>query len=637
MARPYRTEMAELDNTLDWIERADIAEVVTSLEMARYESIVAVGSGGSLSAAHHLARLHRRFSNRLSVSMTPYQFRTEPPVKGAHCWIFSAGGSNVDVIAAVTAASRFEMLTLNAVTLRSRSVLGRLAGGDPAIRLHCLPTPSKKDGFLATNSLLTFCALMTRAYLEMNGDHEAWAAVVAQLRGHLSGESQATWRHSAVDLAGLQHLVVLHDANTSLGAHDLESKLIEAGIVGVQLADYRHFAHGRHHWLAKNGATSGVLAFTSDRDRALARRTVSLLPKAVPTVVIDVPGEEEASQLASLLAAFYVTEELGFARGIDPGQPGVPEFGRKLYALSAGSLRTRSRSQAAVDRKADEQPMPRTPDLREASMDGLVVAHSQFEADLAETPLGGVVLDYDGTVVDTPDRFQPPCGSVVTEIQRLLSEGLPIGIATGRGRSAGIDLRTVLPREHWSNVTLGYYNGAVLRPLEDAGPVEEPSAPNKQLAMVEDALSRYADVLKFTRRAHQLTIEGRADFPEERLWEHVCAVSDALDLKSLRVVRSSHSIDVLDSSATKLNVVKALAARAKAPGILRIGDRGRWPGNDHELLASNLGLSVDQVSSDLKTCWNVAPEGVRGSRAAVYYLRSVAVRDELGWLRLEEG
>jgi hypothetical protein len=51
-----------------------------------------------------------------------------------------------------------------------------------------------------------------------------------------------------------------------------------------------------------------------------------------------------------------------------------------------------------------------------------------------------------------------------------------------------------------------------------------------------------------------------------------------------------------------------------------LGDRGRWPGNDFDLLSDVLGLSVDEVSSDPLQCWNLAPPGLLGPQAAVYYL-----------------
>ena len=56
-------------------------------------------------------------------------------------------------------------------------------------------------------------------------------------------------------------------------AFDLESKLVEAGLVSVLLADYRNFAHGRHHWLAKN-PDSAVVALASKEETLLAERTL---------------------------------------------------------------------------------------------------------------------------------------------------------------------------------------------------------------------------------------------------------------------------------------------------------------------------------------------------------------------------
>lgn len=635
MARPYRSEMAELSVTLDWVRSADISDLVTCLERGKSRPVFAVGSGGSLSAAYHLARLHRTLALAPSSAMTPYQFRTEPIQHESHCWVFSAGGSNVDVVAAVSAARRAEMAGVNVVTVRSRSALSRVASSDPAVRFHHLGIPSKKDGFLATNSLLAFCAVTTRAYLQLEGRDQEWYAISRLLEENLFETNRDCWREAALSLAGREHMVVLHDASTSLGAFDLESKLIEAGIAGVQLADYRHFAHGRHHWLAKNGSNSGVLAFVSDADRSLARRTIRLLPADVPTAVIDIPGECEAAQLTSVLAAFHVTEALGFARGIDPGQPGVPDFGRKLFRLPLGKPQVRSRSQVSIARKERQRPTPKSPDLRQSSEVVLAAAYRAFEENLANASLGGIVFDYDGTIVDTPDRFQSPRGDVTAELVRILRGGLPLGIATGRGRSAGSDLRQVIPKDLWSLVTVGYYNGAEIRELGDAQPLAGVEPPAGPLALLHDQLRGDGGGLTLTLRRHQLTIQAEGGLSEEGLWEIVQTVVAEQGLTSLHVVRSSHSIDVVDSDASKLNVVAAVASHAKTNDVLRIGDRGCWPGNDHEMLASPLGLSVEQVSPDLTSCWNIAPEALRGSRATLYYLRSVEVQDGLGRFRVE--
>jgi hypothetical protein len=56
---------------------------------------------------------------------------------------------------------------------------------------------------------------------------------------------------------------------------------------------------------------------------------------------------------------------------------------------------------------------------------------------------------------------------------------------------------------------------------------------------------------------------------------------------------------------------------------LIIGDLGRWPGNDAGLLGNPFALSVDEVSGDPYTCWNLARPGHRGVQAALDYLRAL--------------
>ena len=64
----------------------------------------------------------------------------------------------------------------------------------------------------------------------------------------------------------------------------------EAALGNLQLADYRNFAHGRHHWLAKRSRTGAVLAFISDADRTLAERTLHLIPSDIPQAYIAFDG-----------------------------------------------------------------------------------------------------------------------------------------------------------------------------------------------------------------------------------------------------------------------------------------------------------------------------------------------------------
>ena len=119
-------------------------------------------------------------------------------------------------------------------------------------------------------------------------------------------------------------------------------------------------------------------------------------------------------------------------------------------------------------------------------------------------------------------------------------------------------------------------------------------------------------------RNPQITVECRRRESAECVWELVQLCVARAAVPGVKLVRSSHSIDILAPSVSKLAVVDAL------PGtVLRIGDRGRFPGNDFALLDDPLGLSVDEVSASTAHCWNLLSVGNRGVMGALEYLRAI--------------
>lgn len=625
MARPFRSEMAELNATVEWAGSADISSLVEAVSRSRSAPLVAVGSGGSLSAASHLARMHRRHFGQVASALSPFAYASDPIAHDAHHWIISAGGSNVDVLSAVNKSIAGEPAAINVLTMKERSRLATISAEHPAVNFHRAAIPSKKDGFLATNSLLGFCLLLTKAYGVAAGGAYDWQNFGERLLDAVDRDSayQLRWRNDVRQLSAVEHLIVLHDLDTDLGAIDLESKLTEAAIKNVQLADYRHFAHGRHHWLAKNGENSGVLLFQSSGSKRLAERTRKLLPASVPTAVIDVDAEGDLAELTSLVAAYVATDEFGQARGIDPGQPGVPDFGRKLYGLRLPVRTARPLMEVAIRRKSRVA----APHLDSSNWTG---AYRQVVQCQRAATFGAVVFDFDGTLVDTRDRFEPVRPEVAEQLVRLVTGGIKVAIATGRGRSAGEALRSALPRETWSAVTVGYYNGAAVHMLDEQEAPGRIGKMSKQLERAQSVLaSRLGGMSGFSldARPHQLTVTFGSAGSEERTWNWIQEVLDVSNVNDLRVVRSSHSIDVLDRATSKVEAVSHLSAAVMSGNldVLRIGDRGGWPGNDFELLADPFGLSVDQVSGDPSGCWNLAPEGLSGVRALLHYLEAMRI------------
>lgn len=646
MARPYASEMARLAETFAWVASADLKPLRQAVRIAGLSPLRAIGSGGSLTAAHALAGLHQRFTGRLAAVATPLEAADEPLDPSVATWLLSAGGGNVDIMMAAKTLTLREPCQLGVLCGREDSPLAELCRQHPFIDLLLYPPPAGKDGFLATNSLLGFTGLLTRAYAAEFGAEAEWENAAISLHPLLLEGSAAimAWEAATVPLWVRPTTLVLHGPSTRVGAVDLESKFTEAAVGNLQLADYRNFAHGRHHWLAKRGETSAVLAFVTDADRALAERTLDLIPADIPQARIEFAGGSSATALASLVAALRITGWAGFTRNIDPGRPGVPEFGRKLYnlplprarrALAPAPARLTPREAAAITRKSGVEPGGLA---ASGELDRWRDALDAFRGRLNQARFAGIVLDYDGTVVDTRHRFEPAAAQMLAEFARLADVGARIAVATGRGRSVRRDLQKCLPPSLWPQILIGYYNGAEVATLDDDEVPDGSGNPCAALRPLADALRRQPELAECARqedRPFQITLEAARVMPESRLWDLAHQVILLAGTDDVSVTRSSHSIDIVAAGVSKLNVVRRLREAVGAAPILAIGDRGRWPGNDYELLREPFALGVDEISVDPATCWHLGEPGQRGPTVTLGYLSALEAED--GLLRFARG
>ena len=636
MARPYAEEMAKLAETFAWARAADPKLLRQAVRTAGLSPLRAIGSGGSLTGAHALAGLHQRYTGQLAAVATPLEAADEPLGATVATWLLSAGGGNVDIVAAAKTLIQREPCQLCVLCGRDASSLAELCRQHPFVDLLLYPPPAGKDGFLATNSLLGFAALLTRAYTDVFGSGSDWQDTVDCLEPLLPNSSAASevWESATAPLWARPTTLVLYGPSTRVGAIDIESKFTEAALGHVQIADYRNFAHGRHHWLAKRSETSAVLAFISDADRALAERTLDLLPTDVPQARISFEGGPSAAALASLLAALRVTGWAGASRGIDPGRPGVPKFGRRLYHLPpprprrvSGLPRLTPREVAAITRKAGAG-------LGHLAASGEFGrwrdALAAFRKRLRDARYAGIVLDYDGTVVDARHRFDPPKPGMAAELVRLADAGVRVAIATGRGKSVRHDLQRCLPCALWPLVLVGYYNGAEVALLDEDNAPDGSENVCAALQPLSEALGRHPELSKNVRREDrpfQITLQAAPAMSEGRLWDLVQYVIRQTGTHDIGVTRSDHSVDIVAAGVSKLNVVRRLRETVGDAPILAIGDRGRWPGNDHELLGESFALGVDEISVDPATCWHLGKPGQCGPAVTLEYLTALETHD----------
>lgn len=616
MGKPFKGELKKLSKTIRWAEQQDVTRLAQFLFAENKQiPLVCIGSGGSLSACHYAVQLYQQRNGVLAQAMTPLQlmYAGHNIIRSSKLLFLSASGKNKDILNAIKYGVKYNETGMMSLTLRKNNPTEELLERYPKVQRWCEDIPSEKDGFLATNSLLAIFTLLCKA---------ACASKFQNSYFKLSDLQPATFPQN---LSVIQNFIVMYGATGEPVAWDIESKLTEAALGSALLSDYRNFGHGRHHWFDKRGENSCIIALVTPVERELAYKTIGCLPKSVPVIYIETELDGPQASIDMLLKAFHFVNDLGEARGIDPGKPGVPGYGRLLYNLDYYKLTNRilpaeKTLEVAVLRKLGVVGRENTP---------LWVHYSEacqrFVRQLNRGKFTTIAFDYDGTL-SAPDRKSRFTNRLCDEIRDalipLLENEALIVVATGRGKSVGELFQESIDQKYWPQIKVGYYNGACLSALGDEDELkkwkEQPF--DSELKELEEELRLRLPAgcvgYKFEERSLQLSIEGEMTQTESQLVYDTCReIIWDKQMKGICVWRSSHSMDiVVYREVSKLRVIE------DPEHTLCIGDYGTVDGNDYEMLTSKYSLSVDRVSKNTESCWNIAPSGMKGLDATIYYL-----------------
>lgn len=595
-----------------------------------------------MAAADYLAGIHTHLTGCLSIGLTPLAFlRSEARVDQSSIWLISASGRNVDIRRALRHAIETEPAHLAVMTAAIDSPVAREVK-PLTVDLLEFDRGSGKDGFLATNSLVSFLFLLSRAYSELVGIQFPTSLHNLLKRGFREPFVWDSLAETVTPLLGRESWLVLFDPDCYAIAADIESRFSEAALGSIKLADLRNFAHGRHFWAARYSDSTATLVLSQPASENLASRTLELIPDSIPKAHIRLTGDKLFAPIAGVMASMEIAALAGKMKGIDPGRPGVPSFGSRLYNLATSPIakEPQNRTLQIVKRKARHS----AASLKTSDLTGIwKSALSSFLKELYNTSIQGIVFDYDGTLVHINERFTPPRPEVAKALVGLLSSGVRIGIATGRGKSLRTDLQKVIPEGFWSQVLVGYHNGSEIGTLNDnllpdsSAPIEPILLKCKRLLQDNSSLQ---NKLSIRDSRYQLSIQWSSPVLGWTLRDVVGALVAPFIADGITIVSSGHSIDILVAPASKTNVILQIAHRFHMPthNILAIGDQGCHPGNDHELLTHRPSLSVDEVSPLLNTCWRLTPPMVKGPQGTLWYLsRLQAASDGIGHASFQRG
>ncbi len=625
MLNVFNQKLDALPSTLNLFETFDPSCLATALRQGGGRHALAVGSGGSLVAAEYFARCRDTLSLGPTSVQTPMQAVLElQGLAESEVWLFSAGGDNADISAAAQAALDRGCRRLHLVTRNEKGAAAEIARrGNGTV--HLVPVADAKDGYLATHSLMaSVTALLLGSDLasrEPLGRDALLSLLAERLARCLEPISREEVRELFDGIRRTDTLILAADPLLRPLAVLLDTSLWEAALCPIQTTDIRNLAHGRHTWLHHRAEETFVLGLTGVDSRSSWRAIDAVLPSSIRRAALDHGSCSRLDNASALIDGFGIIEGLGVILEIDPGKPGVGDFGRSIY--EAGSLaQVASRLTTSVRHKRSA--MARTGG-QEADCETLSSTNQERVEALLKAEIGGAVFDYDGTLVATDCRFGPPEPRIIEQIVRLHHAGVEIGIATGRGGSVGEELRSLLPPEMVGSVVVGYYNGGLLRTADvdiEHELIERHPAIEGAAAWLWTRRDLF-EAHDFKVRALQITIGMDAlkhpdrfvgDFSE-------CPVLASGDL---RITSSGHSYDVVPAASSKLKVVEALRVAAK-PGseILCFGDSGSRSGNDHAFLSHAFGISVGDVCDAPDGCWSLFGDRPTGPEALLRVLRSL--------------
>lgn len=618
MGKNYRKELDNLNAIYDNAARTDVGVLANFVKEHMAEPFIGVGSGGSYSVACVMNYLCRK-AGILSTCATPLEFcDLSFAARTAAVMLFTAGGSNNDSRNAYQYLSMLEPKALLTCCMRQNAPIKKMQHNNLHEFYYEYRMPVAKDGFLAVESYFSSTVLLARAFEQATGD------------AFFSLSSMPTWDKGMFDYDLLREvlrresIIVLHGGIATPAAIDLESKFSEVSLGNINLTDFRNFAHGRHYWVSDRRNSTSIIALVGANEKKLADKTLALLPRDIPVLREDISDDTIDGLIHAICYVLELVWEAGNIKGIDPGHPKVEEFGRKLYHINYNICNTpimktleKDNVSAGLCRKVNKP-------LSQIDESLYKYACEKYKH-ITTREFRGIIFDYDGTLHDKRRNSELE-EDIFGILNSLLREEIVVGIATGRGKSVRVELQKVIEQKYWDKVVIAYYNGGTIGTLDDAAQPDKSRMPfPEEFCVVQKYVEGWDCGLQVDgiedRNPYQLTVMsvGKGDLDSLRIFIE--------NNTQLKILQSSHSVDIIPRSSSKNNILKWFEERGMdSQDFLLMGDSGHEGGNDYELLSNPYGLSVDTVHKAMDSCWNFASMGKRNLEATKEYLDRIEVQ-----------
>ena len=314
-----QTLQAVIDQTLS----ADLDPIKAFFFTNPGEPLVATGSGGAETAGDFAALLYGARGG-VATSVSPYTFNSfgDAALKTAKILLVSKGGHNNDIVFATRRALEANSDKTAAVFFsdsdrnESRKLFLK-AGSDKSF---VVPMKNVHDGFVSTGTSLSYFSIFTRIFqpdVDLVKYRTRPAVPFTLCRNDGSPLSPD-------DFKVVKNYIVLHGSWGRPVAHNLEGKLVECGMAGAGVYDYRNYCHGRFIFTSNHLEDSAIILFVSPREKDIVARTRAFLPPTARLVIIETGHDAPEASLDLLIRSTEFFHTLCTTCGVDPECPKNP-------------------------------------------------------------------------------------------------------------------------------------------------------------------------------------------------------------------------------------------------------------------------------------------------------------------------
>ena len=302
---------------------ADLNPIKDFLFANPSEPLIATGSGGAETAGEFAALLYGARGG-VAVSVSPYTLNSfgDAALKTAKVLLFSKGGHNNDIVFATRRAlevnpGRTAAINFSDSDRNEARKLFLKAGSDKSFHV---PMKDVHDGFVSTGTSLSYFSLLTRIF-QPDVDLEKYRVLPEKPFTLCLNDGTPL---SPEAFGPVKNYIVLHGSWGRPVANNLEGKLVESGLAGAGVYDYRNYCHGRFIFTSNHLEDSAVILLVSPREKDIAQRTRAFLPPSTRLVIIETGHDAPEASLDLLIRATEFFHAVCSAAGVRPESPGNP-------------------------------------------------------------------------------------------------------------------------------------------------------------------------------------------------------------------------------------------------------------------------------------------------------------------------